>query len=216
LSTILYLETNFIVGAALGRDKNAEALLQISSTYLQLALPSVSIMEAWSVFEDERRRRNAFRQTLNQQISQLQRDETSPHAKALLQHLQQAYVENTDLLNDVVNRLRDALSKLAGLQPGFSAAHLLSLTQETFQNSLPAGPTKDPTDNLILAIVLAHANEYPADEKVFLSGNIRDFQTPEIEALLSAAGITRYFAQTQDFLGWFHAENQPNSKNNST
>jgi len=216
LSLILYLETNFVIGAALGRDKKAEALLQLSSADLQITLPSVSVMEAWSVFEDERKRRNVFRQTLDQQVSQLRRDETSPHAKALLQYLQLAYTENTDLLNDIENRLRDILSKLSGLQPGFSAANLLPLTQKTFQNSLPAGPTKDPTDNLILAIILAHASEYPADEKVFLSGNIRDFQTPEIEALLSAAGITRYFARTDDFLGWFHAENQPDSKNNST
>ncbi len=203
---ILYLETNFVIGAALGRDKKAEALLQVSSAELQIVLPGVCIMEAWSVFEDERKRRNAFRQTLDQQISQLQRDETSPHAKALLQHLQQAYVENNDLLNDVQNRLRDVLSKLSGLQPGFSPADLLPLTLVALQNSLPAGPTKDPTDNLILAIILAHASEHPADEKVFLSGNIKDFQTPEIEALLSTAGITRYFSRTEDFPGWFKAQ----------
>ena len=92
---ILYLETNFIVGAALGRDKTSDALLQASSTDLQIALPSVCVMEAGSVFEDERKRRNAFRQTLDQQISQLRRDETSPHAKALFQYLQQASTENS-------------------------------------------------------------------------------------------------------------------------
>lgn len=158
MSVILYLETNFIIGTALGRDKK--------------------------------------------------RDETSPHAKALLQYLQLAYAENDDLLNDVEDRLRDVLSKLAGLQTGFSAANFLPLTQEAFQKSLPAGPTKDPMDNLILAVVLAHANENPADEKVLLSGNIKDFQTPEIEVLLTAAGITHYFAHTEDFLGWLHARNK--------
>ena len=202
----MYLETNFIIGAALGRDKHADALLQVSGAGLQICLPSVCIMEAWSVFEDEQKRRNAFRQTLDQQISQLRRDETSPHAKALFKHLQQAYTENDDLLNDVENRLRDILSKLSGLHSGFSAANLLPLTQIIFQSSLPAGPTKDPTDNLILTMILAHANEHPEDNKVFLSGNIKDFQTPEIEALLSAAGITRYFSRTEAVLGWFHAE----------
>ncbi len=208
MSAILYLETNFIIGASLGRDKKAEALLQVSSADLQIILPSICIMEAWSVFEDERKRRNAFRQTMVQQIGQLRRDETSSHAKALLQHLQQASTENDDLLNDVEGRLRDILSKLSGLQPGFSTANLLPLTQEMFQNSIPAGPTKDSTDNLILAMILAHANENPADEKVFLSGNIKDFQTPEIEVLLAAAAINHYFARTEDFLGWFSAQNK--------
>ena len=203
---ILYLETNFIIGAALGRNQSTDALLQVSGVDLQICLPSLCVMEAWSVFEDEQKRRNFFRQTLNQQISQLRRDETSPHAKALLQHLQQAYTENDDLLNDVENRLRDILSKLSGLQSGFSAATLLPLTQEAFRNSLPAGPTKDPTDNLILAMILAHANEHPIDEKIFLSGNTKDFQTPEVNALLSTAGITGYFSRTEAFLGWFQAE----------
>jgi hypothetical protein len=203
---ILYLETNFIIGTALGRDKSSDVLLQASSANLQIALPSVCVMEAWSVFEDEQKRRNHFRQTLDQQISQLRRDETSLHAKALLRLLQQAYTENADLLNDVESRLRDVLSKISGLHPDILAATLLPLTQTVFQSSLPAGPTKDHTDNLILAIILAHASEHPEDEKVFLSGNIKDFQTPEIEALLSTAGITRYFSRTEDFLGWFKAQ----------
>lgn len=212
---ILYLETNFIIGAALGRDKKADALLQVPSADLQIILPAVSVMEAWSVFEDERKRRNAFRQTLDQQISQLRRDETSAHAEALFRYLQLAYTENTDLLNVVENRLRDILSKLSGLQPGFSAASLLPLTQQAFRNSLPAGPTKDPTDNLILAMILAHANEHSAQEKVFLSGNIKDFQTPEIEALLTSVGIAKYFAQTEDFLGWFSAQSKASQSKTS-
>ena len=147
-------------------------------------------------------------ETLDQQISQLRRDKTSLHAKALLGYLQQASTENDDLLNDIENRLRDILNKLSGFQAGFSPASLLPLTQTAFQGSLPAGPTKDPTDNLILAMILAHANEHPADEKVFLSGNIKDFQAPEIEALLTAAGIVKYFAQTEAFLGWFSAQSK--------
>lgn len=216
MSVILYLETNFIVGAAFGQDEKANILLQIPPAELQIALPSVCIMEVWAVFEAEKKQRNTLKETLNDQIGKLRRYPNSPHAQALIKHLLLALTENADLLNDVEVRLRDFLSKVFGLQAGFFAVELLPLTQAAFQGSLSAGLTKDHTDNLILAVILAHASEHPPDEKVFLSGNIRDFQTPEIEALLSAAGITRYFARTDDFLGWFHAENQPDSKNNST
>ncbi len=205
---ILYLETNFILGAAFDQEKKADALLQVPSTDLQIVLPSVCIMEAWSNFESRRKGRGTLKRTLDEQVTSLKSYPTSLPAKALTKHLQQALTENAALLNDVEKRLRDVLSKLSGLQPGFAAASLLPLTLETFQKSLPAGPTKDPTDNLILAMILAHANEHPADEKVFLSENFTDFRTPEIDALFSAAGIVKYFTKAEDFLGWFHARNK--------
>ena len=208
MSTVLYLETNFIVGAAFGQDEKADILLQIPTAELQIALPSVCIMEVWAVFEAEKKQRNTLKETLNDQIAKLSRYPNSLHAQALIKHLQLALTENADLLNDVEVRLRDVLSKISGLQAGSSAVELLPLTQAAFQGSLPAGPTKDHTDNLILAVILAHAQEHPADEKVFLSENFNDFRTPEIDALFSAAGIVKYFAHTEDFLGWFHARNK--------
>ena len=50
---ILYLETNFIMGAAMGRDASADFLLRHTSAELRIALPAVCLMEAWSSFEDE-------------------------------------------------------------------------------------------------------------------------------------------------------------------
>lgn len=206
---ILYLETNFIMGAAMGRDVSAASLLRLASAELHIALPAICLMEAWSSFEDEQKRRNFFRQTLDTQISQLLRDVTSAHAKALVQHLQQARTENFDLLNDIRDRLRDVQEKLAGRQAGFPAAEFLPLTLSALAADLAAGPTKDPTDNLILAVIQEHALQNPDEDKAFLSGNTRDFDTPEIRALLAAAGIRDYFARTDAFLGWFGSRNQP-------
>lgn len=206
---ILYLETNFIMGAAMERDVSADLLLRLASAELRIALPAVCLMEAWSSFEDEQKRRNFFRQTLDTQIGQLVRDVTSAHARALVQHLQQARTENFDLLNDIRNRLRDVQEKLVGLQAGFSAAEILPLTLSALAADLAAGPTKDPTENLILAVIQEHALQNPDEEKAFLSGNTRDFDTPEIRALLASVGIADYFARTDAFLGWFGSRNQP-------
>ncbi len=193
----------------MGRDASADALLRRASAELRIALPTVCLMETWSSFEDEQKRRNFFRQTLDTQISQLLRDVTSAHAKALVQHLQQARTENFDLLNDIRDRLRDVQEKLAGLQEGFPAAELLPLTPAVLAADLAAGPTKDPTDNLILAVIREHALQHPDEDKAFLSGNTRDFDTPEIRALLAGAGITDYFARTDAFLGWFASRSRP-------
>ena len=206
---ILYIETNFLAGFAMGRDVHAEALLRVPPANLRIAVPAACFMEARSVYEDERKRRNAFENVLDSQLSQLRRDLTSVHATALLLHLEQAYAENVDLLNEIGVRLRDIQEKLAGSQTGFSAAEFLPLTPDLLTRSLADEPTKDPTDNLILAIIQEHALLNPSEGKAFLSGNTRDFDTPEIRARLASAGITDYFARTDAFLGWF--QSQPKS-----
>ena len=202
---ILYLETNFLAGFAVGRDAYAEALLGIQRGNLRVAIPAVCLMEAWSVYEDERRRRQAFENTLENQISQLHRDLTSIHADALRRHLQEARTENRSLLNAVRDRLRDVQEKLSGRQAGFFAVELLPLMEAVLAQDIALGPTKDPTDNLILAIIMEHARRNQDEERVFLSGNTRDFGRPEIRALLSDAGVSEYFARTDAFLGWFES-----------
>ena len=126
-----------------------------------------------------------------------------------MHHLEQAYAENVDLLNEIQSRLRDVQEKLTSLHAGFSAAELLPLTPTVLAANLAGGPTKDPTDNLILAVTQEHALQNREEDKAFLSGNTRDFDTPEIQALLAEAGIPDYFARTDAFLGWFEARNHP-------
>ncbi len=104
----------------MGRDIHAEALLRVSPASLRIALPAVCLMEAWSVYEDEEKRRNIFENTLSSQISQLRRDLTSVHAKALVQHLQQARTENGDLLNEISKPPARYSGKAGGKSRGFS------------------------------------------------------------------------------------------------
>ncbi len=96
---IVYIETNFLMGAAMGRDANAYELLEVPADELRIVLPSVCIMEAWSTFEQIKKARNQFKQTLDDQISQLRRDITSSHASSLLSHLERAAIDNGNLLS---------------------------------------------------------------------------------------------------------------------
>ncbi|MBD2741652.1 hypothetical protein [Coleofasciculus sp. FACHB-1120] len=65
---------------------------------------------------------------------------------------------------------------------------------------------KDPTDNLILHCILNHARLHPTDRKVFLSANVKEFNTPEVQAALHDASVVKYLVRTQDFLGWLESQ----------
>ncbi len=198
---ILYVETNFLMSIATGRDSQANTLLENPTASVQIAIPSICCMEALSALEDEVKRRNRFMNELNIQISQLRRDVTSSHAQSLLSHLEQSLIENEALLNDVETRLFQALDHLN------TKAEMIPLTGDMLQESLDTRfINKDPTDNLILHCILHHARLHPTDRKVFLSANVKEFNTPEVQAALQEAGVVKYLTRTQDFLGWLESQ----------
>jgi hypothetical protein len=202
---ILYVETTFIMGAAYGRDEDVDDLLRVPQERLRIALPAVCIMEAWSAFEDEQKRRHRFAEELALQISQLRRDRTSSLASSLLDHLELAFAENRELLDDVESRLEEMMMELAGAVPGYSSATLIPLTKVTLARSLTVADMNEPTDALILATILEHARRNRTEEKVLLSANTRDFGAPPVRALLSSAAVEHYFASPRAFLDWFQS-----------
>ncbi|HEY9606215.1 MAG TPA: hypothetical protein V6C85_31705, partial [Allocoleopsis sp.] len=115
---------------ATGRDSQAYNLLSTPPSSVQIAIPSICCMEALSALEDELKRRNRFENDLNLQLSQLRRDVTSPYAQSLLSHLAQSVIENRGLLNDVKERLFQALDRLA------ANAEIIPLTANMLQASL--------------------------------------------------------------------------------
>jgi len=197
----LYIETNFLMSIATGGDPQAYNLLSTPPSSVRIAIPSICCMEALSALEDELKRRNRFENELNLQISQLRRDVTSPSARSLLFHVDQSVVENRGLLNDVKERLFQALDQLA------VKAETIALTTDMLQASLnTAFFEKEPTDNLILYSILEDVRLHPTEVKVFLSGNVKEFGTLEVQQALSDAGVEQYFRATQSFLGWLNSQ----------
>jgi hypothetical protein len=158
-------------------------------------------MEALSALEDELKRRNRFENDLNLQISQLRRDVTSAYAQSLLVHVEQSLNANQGLLNDVKERLFQALDRLA------ANAEIIPLTADILQASLTTDfIEKEPTDNLILYSILDDARLHPTEVKVFLSGNVKEFGTLEVQQALGDAGLAEYFRASQSFLGWLNSQ----------
>ncbi len=195
----LYIETNFLMSIATGRDSQAYNLLSTPPSSVRIAIPSICCMEALSALEDELKRRNRFENELNLQISQLRRDVTSPYAKSLL--VRQSVVKNRGLLNDVRERLFQALDQLA------AKAEIIALTADMLQTSLnTAFFEKEPTDNLILYNILQDASVHPTEVKVFLSGNVKEFGALDVQQPLRDAGVEQYFRTTESFLGWLNSQ----------
>lgn len=197
---IIYIETNFLMSIATGREAEAIMLLRDLSSSVQLAIPSVCYMEAWSAFEDELKRQNSFKEQLSRQISETKRDVTSEKVASLSFHLEESLVYYLERIDEIELRLREAISLMS------ENAEMIVLNSEIIQATLNTPLIKkDPTDNLILHCILSHARSHSRETKVFLSGNVKEFGLPEVQDVLREAGITKYFSVTKNFLCWLQS-----------
>jgi len=199
---ILYIETNFLMSIATGREAEAIMLLRDLSSSVQLVIPSICYMESLSALEGELKRQNYFKEQLSRQISETKRDVTSEQVASLSFHLEESLIYYRNRIGEIKFRLREAIYMLS------QNAEMIVLNTEIIEASLNTTLIgKDPTDNLILHCILSHARLRPTETKVFLSGNVKEFRKlPEVQDALREAGITKYFSRTEDFLGWLQSQ----------
>jgi hypothetical protein len=199
---ILYIETNFLMSIATGREAEAIMLLRDLSSSVQLVIPSICYMESLSALEDELKRQNYFKEQLSHQISETKRDVTSEQVTSLSFHLEESLIYYRNRIGEIKFRLREAIYMLS------QKAEMIVLNTEIIEASLNTTIiAKDPTDNLILHCILSHARLRPTETKVFLSGNVKKFRKlPEVQDALREAGITKYFSRTEDFIGWLQSQ----------
>ncbi len=115
MDVIVYVETNFLMSVAMGREGRGDDLFAAASASVRVVIPAGSYMESFSAFEDEQKRRSWFRAELEKQIVQLRRDTTSANAATLLRRLEESRIANDELLNDVQARLFRFVDRAAGI-----------------------------------------------------------------------------------------------------
>ncbi len=196
MEVIVYIETNFLMSVAMGREARGDGLLAAVSPSLRVAIPSGCYMESFPAFEDEQKRRNWFRAELDKQIVQLRRDTTSANASTLLRRLEESRTANDQLLNDVQARLFQLVDRAADVLEQIPPT--LTVLRAAVSNML----ISDPTDNLILHSIIDHAGRFPGAKKVLLTENTKDLDTPDAQAALAAVGINRPFRTVTNVLGW--------------
>ncbi|XWK86798.1 MAG: PIN domain-containing protein [Phormidium sp.] len=192
---------------AKGQDTEAGILLRSTPETVRLAIPSICYVEVLSTWQKEKVYSQQFQRELEKQINESKRDQTSIHAKSLVSYLEQARVSSRERLNDIQERLNEAVTQM------FRKAEMITLNEDTLQEisqiTLSQPETlmvkDDLIDNLIIKFILNHAALHPDESKVFLSGNTRDFGTPAVQQVLRDAGVN-YFSQTKNFLGWLQTQ----------
>jgi len=112
LRPILYVETNFVLGVAKGQDVLAGRFLADGFPGVEVVIPGVCYMEAFSVLEYERKSRSRFHEEMYRQSREAKWDRTSAHAPTLAGYLGQALIESDQLLNEFEDRLYGALENL--------------------------------------------------------------------------------------------------------
>jgi hypothetical protein len=200
MSCFLYIETNFIMALATGREAKAWELVELPAEELTLCIPATCFMESLVALEAELKSRQQFRDELRRQIKQARRNELSLQMSELVSALERSLLAFTEISNEFQSQFQVAFSQVA------QRAQLLSLTTEILmQQSNPMLP-RDLRDNLILTTILNHAEQHPGIPKAMLSGNTREFEQNEVRAALTNAGIEKYVASAEAFLSWWQAQ----------
>ena len=204
---ILYIETNFLMAVAKGRDLEAGQLLRNLSPLIRLAIPAICYVEVINTYRIDKQNQLKFQAEMEKQINEAMRDKISIHADLFKVSLERASIENLLLLNDVQDRLYEIINLLTENSEtiNFDNNIIKDISDNIFIETETLLIKNDLMDNLILQCIVSHANQHPNNQKVFISGNTKDFGKKEVQEILNSAKI-KYFSNTKNFLGWLESQ----------
>jgi len=183
LDVLLYLETNYLLGVATGRYE-IDGLVGSTPAGARLAIPRNCFMEAFAAVETVFARRRRFSQLLTRRVDKLRSELFLARVASVVSQLRSTRLEHDLLVNDVRQRLLDAIEHLTAV------AVIVEEPNDVLLASVREALAEQPTDNLILHTILRHAGENPAAAKALLTENARDFRKrDESRAALKAAGV---------------------------
>ena len=195
------------MAVAKGRDLDAEKLLRNLSPLISLAIPAICYVEAINTYKIDKQNQLKFQAEMEKQINEAMRDKISVHADLFQVSLERASIENLLLLNDVQDRLSEVIELLTENSEmiNFDNNIIKDISDKIFIQTETLLIKNDLMDNLILQCIVSHANQHPHDQKVFISGNTKDFGKKEVREVLNSAKI-KYFSNTKNFLGWLDSQ----------
>ncbi len=201
--TLVYIETNFLMSYATGRDLGTNELVTNPPASISFIIPGLCFMEVFSTFESERKRHNKLINSFQHENATAKRNVVSPHSQPFINHLKQAEVGLEEIFNEFETRLYHVIQLLS------TNAEIIESTSEILQLSFfNRLIDQEPTDNLILASILHHANQHLQNDKVLLTENRKDFEPNTFaSSAIQEAGI-RYFADASKFLEWHIAQSK--------
>ena len=195
------------MAVAKGRDLEAGQLLRNLSPLIRLAIPAICYVEVINTYRIDKQNQLKFQAEMEKQINEAMRDKISVHADLFQVSLERASIENLLLLNDVQDRLYEIINLLTENSEiiNFDNNIIKDISDNIFIETETLPIKNDLMDNLILQCIVSHANQHPNNQKVFISGNTKDFGKKEVQEILNSAKI-KYFSNTKNFLGWLESQ----------
>lgn len=192
---LVYIETNFLLSIATGREVNANQLFSRIGAERRLLIPSICLLEALVALEGQRNQLTKLTESLDMVISQIRRNpqqRTSAEMEAL--------VASRDTARSLFDQLKPALSAAVG--DVCRVAEIIMPSANSLLNTLN-NPTltrdKALRDNFILECILEHTTTESDTQKALFSNNIKEFGTQEARFALRKYGVI-YFSDLNKLL----------------
>ena len=200
MSVFLYIETNGIMSLAQKRNPAIESSIENLPNDVQLILPSICYMEALFAFQQDKKRRNIFNQSLIIEINEARRSNLNI-SQLLMNDLEQCQVKydllSRQLNDEFIEVLRVLESRLTLIHP----------QPDTLRRTLVEPKLKKATerrDDFILRCILDHAQNNYSDRKAFFSENTKQFGQQTVREACREVGIT-YFGNIDNLQGWLRS-----------
>ena len=194
---VVYLETNFIVGAAKGQDLHVDSLFKTGKS-VAFKLPAICCMEALSTLEQLRKQTKRTMETLKQLLGiwDAKNDQSSTIAARWVGHIEKSRIDAANYHNQVEQRMLRVLGDLAG------RVELIPLETRMLLEHLYNPIVPDPTDNLILTCIeFDAARADPIPHRALLSGDREAFESGDARRLLDQFAI-KHFSSTESIVRW--------------
>lgn len=179
----LYVETNFIVGYAIGqRTKHDHIFRAAAARDVELRIPEICIMEAYAAIDRKINEYNVLGGSIRSRLKQLRSSVSSTVAAAAASSLESALLDLAAVDADVLTRRDFVLLSLAG------DARFFSIDPAWFADAGRRTLIDPPRDSLIADSIIQDAAKL-GQEAVYYTENTSDFDTPTVRAALLASGV---------------------------
>ena len=201
MKIILYLETNFILGMAKGRNGAMENIWQNPPEKLTIAMPSICLMESFVAWEKEQKRSQSFSQAMKIEINEARRNVRSEDAPSVVDLLGRGALVYDNLWVDLDERFKNVFETLQNrvelIYPKIE--NVRSTLNEPWLNQ-----KSERRDDFILQCILDHADSNSDKTKAFFSENNKQFGKSVVLNVLREKGV-RYFNNRENLQGWLES-----------
>ncbi len=179
---MLYVETNFLMGYATGRNAAYDEMLTYADV---LRIPEICLMEALTTLKSLRHAQETFTKYARQQHDEIDRTLQAESARNFVRLLDEAITEYDKTSADLESRLMQVISIVRSRSVLIPSSHLWFEDHEARTDLI-----QDPTDELIFCSIRDDAMNASHEPGNLFFSEDKGYAKKELRADCNAAGLT--------------------------